>query len=221
MKKVIFFTHPEEYLNKLHTAYKFPIKIFLVFFIFLFLPSHLLWGQYDRETWQPPEQIMDSIGVKPGMIIGEAGAGRGYFTFYLASRVGVKGKVYANDISNSSLDEIQSRSKRENITNIITVSGETEDPLFPQKNIDMIVMVYVLHEIERPVEFMGNLQKYIKPDAQLVIIERKTNTDSSHYPPFMTKKQISDMMEKTSYKLERIETFLPNDNIYIYKLKDQ
>jgi len=34
---------------------------------------------------------MDSIGVKPGMIIGEAGAGRGYFTFYLAIRVGKKG----------------------------------------------------------------------------------------------------------------------------------
>ena len=201
-------------------ALKFSRKIFIVFSLFLFFHCHLVWGQYDRETWQPPEQIMDSIGVKPGMIIGEAGAGRGYFTFYLAGRVGQKGKVYANDISKSSLAEIQSRSTRENIINIITVLGETEDPLFPRKNIDMIVMVYVLHEMDKPVEFMGNLQKYIKPEAQLVIIERKTNTDSSHYPPFMTKKQISDMMEKTSYKLERIETFLPNDNIYIYKLKD-
>jgi hypothetical protein len=67
---------------------------------------------------------------------------------------------------------------------------------------------------------MGNLQKYIKPETQLVIIEKKTNTNSSHYPPFMTKKQISDMMEKTNYRLERIETFLRKDNIYIYKLKD-
>ena len=189
MKKVICFTYPAESLRKLHMAHKFSIKIFLVFFIFLFLPSHLVWGQYDRETWQPPEQIMDSIGVKPGMIIGEAGAGQGYFTFYLARRVGEKGKVFANDISKSSLHEIQSRSKRENITNIITVSGETEDPLFPQKNIDMIVMVYVLHEMEKPVEFMGNLQKYIKPETLLVIIERKTNTNSSHYPAFMTKKK--------------------------------
>ena len=199
---------------------KFSGKIFIAIFIFLFHQSYIVLGQNDRETWQPPEQIMDSIGVKPGMIIGEAEAGQGYFTFYLAKRVGEKGKVYANDILKSSLDEIQSRSKRENITNIITVLGETEDPLFPQKSLDMIIMVYVLHEMEKPVEFMGNLQKYIKPETQLVIIERKTNTNSSHYPPFMTKKQISDMMEKTNYRLERIETFLPNDNIYIYKLKD-
>ena len=48
-------------------------------------------GQVARETWQPPEKIMDAIGVKPGMRVGEAGAGEGYFTFPLARRVGPGG----------------------------------------------------------------------------------------------------------------------------------
>ena len=199
---------------------KFCRKIFIVFSLLLFFHSYIVLGQNDRETWQPPEQIMDSIEVKPGMIIGEAGAGQGYFTFYLAKRVGEKGKVYANDISKSSLSEIQSRSKRESITNIITVLGETEDPLFPQKNLDMIVMVYVLHMLEKPLEFMENLKKYMKPETRLVIIERNTNTERAHYPAFMTKKQILDLIEKTDYKLERILTFLPRDAIYIYRLID-
>ena len=138
---------------------KFCRKIFIVFSLLLFLHSYVVLGQNDRETWQPPGQIMDSIGVKPGMIIGEAGAGQGYFTYYLARRVGEKGKVFANDISITSLNDIQSRSKRENIANIITVLGETEDPLFPQKNLDMIVMLYVLHMLEKPVEFLKNLKK--------------------------------------------------------------
>jgi len=199
---------------------KFCRKIFIVFSLLLFLHSYVVLGQNDRETWQPPGQIMDSIGVKPGMIIGEAGAGQGYFTFYLARRVGEKGKVYANDISITSLNDIQSRSKRENIANIITVLGETEDPLFPQKNLDMIVMLYVLHMLEKPVEFLKNLKKYMKPGTQLVIIERNTLTERAHYPGFMTKKQILDTIEKSDYKLERILTFLPRDVIYIYKIKD-
>ena len=199
---------------------KFCRKIFIVFSLLLFLHSYVVLGQNDRETWQPPGQIMDSIGVKPGMIIGEAGAGQGYFTFYLARRVGEKGKVYANDISITSLNDIQSRSKIENITNIITVLGETEDPLFPQKNLDMIVMLYVLHMLEKPVEFLKNLKKYMKPGTQLVIIERNTLTERAHYPGFMTKKQILDTIEKSDYKLERILTFLPRDVIYIYKIKD-
>jgi ubiquinone/menaquinone biosynthesis C-methylase UbiE len=65
--------------------------------------------QKGRETWQPPEAIMDSVGVKPGMIIGEPGAGRGYLTFYLAKRVGDKGRIYANDIDKSSLDYTEMR----------------------------------------------------------------------------------------------------------------
>jgi len=195
-------------------------KLTLLFISIIFFHSGIIFGQSDRETWQPPNQIMDSIGVKPGMIIGEAGAGRGYFTFPLAKRVGEKGKVYANDISTSSLDEIKARSTRENIKNIITVFGETEDPLFPQKNHDMIIMVYVLHMLEKPKEFMENLKKYMTPESQLVIIERNSNTDRGHYPSFMSKKQVLEMIEKTNYKLVRILTFLPKDNIYIYRIKN-
>jgi ubiquinone/menaquinone biosynthesis C-methylase UbiE len=162
---------------------------------------------------------MDSIGVKPGMVIGEPGAGKGYFTFYLAERVGEKGKVYANDISRSSLNEIEKRIKREGIKNIETVMGEIEDPLFPEENLDMIIMVYVLHMLDKPLSFMENIKKYMKPGASLVIIEKDTHRERAHPPSFMTKKQILDTIQKTNYKLERIETFLPKDTIYIFKLK--
>ena len=81
--------------------------------------------------------IMDSVGVQPGMIIGEPGAGRGYLTFPLADKVGEKGKIYANDISRQSLDVIEKRAKREGVKNIEIIMGEIEDPLFPEKNLDM------------------------------------------------------------------------------------
>jgi ubiquinone/menaquinone biosynthesis C-methylase UbiE len=189
-----------------------------ILFIILFSINNIL-CQVGREEWQPPEQIMDSIGVKPGMVIGEPGAGKGYFTFYLAERVGEKGKVYANDISRSSLNEIEKRIKREGIKNIETVMGEIEDPLFPEENLDMIIMVYVLHMLDKPLSFMENIKKYMKPGASLVIIEKDTHRERAHPPSFMTKKQILDTIQKTNYKLERIETFLPKDTIYIFKLK--
>ncbi|MCX6302679.1 MAG: hypothetical protein NTW82_10895 [Bacteroidia bacterium] len=46
------------------------------------------------------------------------------------------------------------------------------------------------------------------------------NIERAHFPAFMTGKQILDTIEKTDYKLERIETLLPGDDIYIYKVKD-
>lgn len=41
---------------------------------------------------------MDTVGIRQGLVIGEAGAGSGYFTFKLAQRVAQNGKIYANDI---------------------------------------------------------------------------------------------------------------------------
>jgi len=177
------------------------------------------YGQVDRETWQPPVKIMDSIGVKLGMRIGEAGAGNGYFTFPLARRVGSKGMIFANDISSSSLNVIRERAVSEDLVNIKIVLGEIEDPLFPEKNLDMIVMVYVLHMLERPIPFLKNLNQYLKPGGLLVIIERNTTVERAHYPSFMAKSQILETISKTGFELNKIETFLSRDNIYIYKNK--
>ncbi len=174
-------------------------------------------GQVGRETWQPPEKILDAIGVKPGMRVGEAGAGRGYFTFPLARRVGPGGVVFANDISTSSLDVIRERANREGVTNIKIVAGAAEDPLFPEKNLELIVMVYVLHEVEHRVPFLKNLRSYLRPGCWLVIIEGNTRGGTGHTPPFMTNRQVSDTLTEAGYELVRTESFLPRDTLYIYK----
>ena len=177
-------------------------------------------AQADREKWQPPEKIMDAIGVEPGMRVGEAGSGKGYFTFPLARRVGPDGIVFANDISTSSLDVIRDRATEEDLGNIKIVVGEVEDPLFPEEDLDMIVMVYVLHMLEKPVEFLHNVRKYLEPGAPLVIIERNTTTERAHYPSFMTNRQILETMGETGFDLVRTETFLPKDTIYVYEARE-
>ena len=50
-----------------------------------FLPKE--YEAYDykrRDKQEKPNEAIDCIGIKPGMKIGEAGAGRGYFTFHLS-----------------------------------------------------------------------------------------------------------------------------------------
>ena len=155
------------------------------------------------------------------MRVGEAGAGEGYFTFPLARRVGARGLVYANDISTASLDVIRERAGREGLGNIKIVVGAVEDPRFPEKNLDMVVMVYVLHMLERPIPFLRNLRSYLKPGGSLVIIERNTTVERAHYPSFMTNREILDTVSETGYELDRTETFLPRDTIYVYKAKSQ
>lgn len=52
------------------------------------------------------------------------------------------------------------------------VIGKVEDPLFPIKNLDMIIMANVFHDLEKPLGFLENAKKYLKPEALLVIVDR-------------------------------------------------
>ncbi len=187
-------------------------------FLFLLMPESGL-SQRGRENWQPPEEIMDVVGVIPGMKIGEAGAGTGYFTFPLAKRVGPTGKIYANDINEDSLGRLWRRAQAEGLDNIEIVIGETTDPLFPEKQLDMIIMVYVMHHLAKPVEFLKNLKQYHKPGAPLIIIEQNAGSDRTHSSDFMSPEQALKTIKQSPFSQIRIETFLSRDTIYICTIK--
>jgi ubiquinone/menaquinone biosynthesis C-methylase UbiE len=167
-----------------------------------------------------PELIMDTIGVKTGMMIGEVGAGEGYFTFKLSERVGPSGKIFANDIKKSVLETIEEKSEEDKIQNITIVLGETEDPLFPETELDMIVMMMVYHDLEEPVLFLQNLKKYLKQNGTVVIIDKDPDRWGQGRDHFMTKEAILDSVKKSEYVLLRLETFLEKDNIYIFRPKN-
>jgi len=196
--------------------YKQLIPILLIFA--LFLPQMHAGQNTYRDRELQPEKLMDTIGVKPGLIIGEGGAGSGYFTFKLADRIGSTGKIYANDISTRALSSIRSRCEREGVSNIETIMGEVENPLFPQ-GLDMIFMVAAFHDFEKPVQWLENAKSSMNPEATLVIVEKdpeRYSRDSGHH---MTKAEILETVKKSGLELVRVEMFLENDNIYIFRLK--
>jgi len=171
-----------------------------------------------KDNWHQPDKVMDLVGVKAGMIIGEVGAGHGYFTFKLSKRVGESGKIYANDISRSALRYLRDHCEREGITNIETVIGEVVNPLLP-KDLDMVFIVNAFHDLARPVELLNNLALSLKPDAHVVILDRdpeKVNYSTDH---FLSREKILEKIEESVFELERLETFLPQHNIYILRLK--
>lgn len=196
------------------------LKKYLWFIIIsLTLTSHLFAQHSQRDKIMLPELIMDTIGVKAGMVIGEIGAGEGYFTFKLAERVGPEGKIYANDIKKGVLGRIQKKCEEEHISNIQVIVGETTDPLFPKSDLDMIVMMMVYHDLEEPDQLIQNIKKYLKPGASLIIIDRDPDKWQKGWDHFLKKEKILENMSKTDFVLDRMEDFLSIDNIFVFRLK--
>lgn len=121
--------------------------------------------QNRRVQRQQPEKLLDIAGIKPGMIVGEAGAGDGFLTFFISRRVGSKGHVYANDIDENALRRLNERCSREGVKNITTILGEVADPCFPVNNLDVITMIYAFHDFTENAAWLVNVKKYMKKNA--------------------------------------------------------
>src|SRR6186713_3174798 len=94
----------------------------------------------DREEWQQPIRIMDVLGIGDGSVVADLGAGSGWFTIRLASRVGPNGMVFAEDIQRPMIRAINVRVESLGIKNVRTVLGTASDAALPQP-VDAVLVV--------------------------------------------------------------------------------
>ena len=177
---------------------------------------------------QPPDMVMDAIGVKPGMVIGEVGAGRGRYTVHLSRRVGEAGKIFANDIDAEALAFLRERCKRGGITNVESVLGDVENPRFPEESLDMIFMVWVYHMVESPVPLLKSFGSSLRSGATVVMVEpppeeiqgeldEMVAKGSEHVlPTVLTPERMKDLAAQAGFKLiKTMDDLLEMDIIYV------
>jgi len=174
----------------------------------------------EQNGHQPPQQVMDSIGVQPGMMVAEVGAGRGRYVVHMAKRVGPEGKIFANDIDEEKLAYLRSRCKRDSIPNVTTILGEIEDPLLPARTMDLVYMINTYHHLDRPVELMEKIAPSLKPGGILAIIEHDPLKVPGMKSHATAKEVVIDQSERAGFTLERTMTFLSRDNIYIFSHRE-
>lgn len=166
---------------------------------------------------QPPDLVLKTIGIKPGMIIGEVGAGRGRYTVQIASRIGPSGMIYANDIVREYLQYIKRRCADIGLTNVKTVLGSLTDPKLPPAALDVVIMVNVVHCLAEPVALLRNIKKSLKPDGVIAIVEGNLDKDPAAAGEWYSRSKLLKIYKDAGYNLVREETFLPKDNIYFLK----
>ena len=165
------------------------------------------------------DKAMDAIGVAPGMVIGEAGAGEGYFTLPMARRVGPAGIVYANDISTRALRTLEQHSTRDGLANIRTVVGDVDDPLFPQRDLQMVVVVYAFHDFSHPVEWLVNLKAYLRPGATVAIIDLDPAQGAEAH--FWSRERVERHASEAGYELTKAVDGISAHLILVFTPKAQ
>jgi ubiquinone/menaquinone biosynthesis C-methylase UbiE len=150
-----------------------------------------------RDERGEAESVMRLAEIAPGMRVADIGAGEGYYTVRLAEKVGPKGRVLAQDIDREVLDRLGDRVVRERLDNVSIKLGAPDDPKLPENSFDRIFLVHMYHEVQNPYAFLWNMWPALKPNGQVIVVDRDRPTDQHGIPPLL----LSCELEATGFRL--------------------
>jgi predicted methyltransferase len=125
----------------------------------------------ERDEEERPRLLLELLGLRPGDVVADIGAGSGYHTRRLAEAVGPAGRVFAVEIQPEMLGILTNRLSAEGVTNVVPVLGVITDPGLPEAQIDLVLLVDVYHEFSHPYEMMEAICRALKPKGRVVLVE--------------------------------------------------
>jgi len=134
-----------------------------------------------RRALVPPEAVLDLMGLRPGVTLLDVGAGIGYFAIPAAARLGEGGNVIAADISREMLDELTRRTRAAGVE-VKTVLCGADSVLLADASADMILLAFVLHEVDDQTAYLREMGRLLKGSGALTIVEWDT-VESPMGPP--------------------------------------
>jgi SAM-dependent methyltransferase len=176
----------------------------------------------EREQEEAPSIAIRALGLKPGQVVADIGAGSGYYTVRMAREVGPSGRVIATDIQPGMLEILRRRLQQDRLSNVELVLGAADDPQLPDGSLDLALMVDVYHELSAPQAFVRRLRAALKPTGRLVLLEfRKEDPKIPIRPEHkMSVAEVKAELEPEGFRLSTVLNDLPWQHILVLTRAD-
>lgn len=177
----------------------------------------------ERQREEQPDKALAAFDLKPGMFVGDIGAGTGFYSLRIARRVAPGGIVYANDIQPGMLDRLRANAAAQHLTNIEPVLGTESDPRLPTAKLDLVLLIDVYHEFSRPQRMLHSIRESLKPNGRLVLLEfRKEDPTVPIRPEHkMSVEEVKAEVTPEGYQFEKVVDTLPWQHIIYFRKSSQ
>jgi len=173
----------------------------------------------ERAQEEQPDKALDIVGLHPGMMVADVGAGTGYMSIRMARRVAPGGQIYSEDIQPEMLSLLRDHAAAAKVANIETILGTQSDPKLPSNTLDLVLLVDVYHEFSEPQKMLDAIRQALKPDGRLVLLEYRAEDPAIPIRPLhkMTVKQAEIEVDAEGFRLAKVDESLPRQHILIFR----
>ena len=125
--------------------------------------------------WRRIDARVQTFGIRPGMTVVDYGCGPGRYTARFARLVGEGGRVYAVDVHELAVHEVQQKTARLGLRNVTAVLARGYDSTLPGGVADVVCALDMFFGVREPTTLLAELKRIAKPGGILII-------DDGHQP---------------------------------------
>jgi ubiquinone/menaquinone biosynthesis C-methylase UbiE len=172
----------------------------------------------ERIREEDPDRMLAALDIKKGSFVADVGAGVGYHVWRLAEIVGPTGKVIGQDIQEGMIRLMKKNIEDRKLKNVEIILGTPTDPKLPANSLDLVLMVDVYHEFSEPVTMMRQIQRALKADGRVVLVEFRKEDPAVPIQPLhkMSVQDVRAELEPLGFRFQRAIEFLPWQHILIF-----
>ncbi len=171
----------------------------------------------DRAQEEQPEVLVEALGLKPTDVVADIGAGTGYISLKIASKV-PQGKVLAVDVQPEMIKMLGDRISQSRLTNVTPILATEQDPNLSPNSIDLAIFVDAYHELAYPREVMTAVAKALRPNGRIALVEYRAEDSKVFIKPHhkMTQAQARKEMAEIGLKWQETKSVLPQQHLMFF-----
>jgi arsenite methyltransferase len=165
---------------------------------------------YGRDSWQKPDEVVQSLNLKSGDVIADIGAGNGYFTRRFAQAVSPGGEALGLEISSSLVQSMRRDADRSGVDTYKPILVESDDPGFEPGSVDVVFLCNAYHHLRNRVDYFKKVSRGLKEDGRVVIVDFYNKRMAIGPPPghTLSREVVIDEMKSAGYQLLNEKDFL-------------
>lgn len=156
----------------------------------------------ERKRLLSPHSTLLRLGYQPNNSMADIGCGTGLFTFQAAEIGGQNAKIYAIDISDIMLSEVNKRAQLAGYNNIVSLKSDEYDFKLKDESVDFVLICTVLHEVDDKNRLLKEASRICRKGGVISVVEfSETKADSG--PPLqhrMKREEVTRFLYESGFQ---------------------